>query len=115
MLYFNSDFSELFDVLNGIQYDVIEGSEHYIIRFMLPGFDRDKINVELKNKTLSIVAERKVSEDEKFIKKGSYYGKFSKDFIIPDDADDDVDANFNNGVLEIKLKKNSKNKIIQIK
>lgn len=89
--------------------DISETDAHYLIKLDLPGMEKDKINVEVKNRYLTISGERKTEET----KEGTFYyrsersfGTFSRTIPLPEDANvEDVTAEHVNGVLTIKIAK----------
>jgi HSP20 family protein len=121
----NDDFfSGFFDtflspthVEKSIPFDVVEKDSEYKIIFMLPGFDRGDINIEMNDRQLTISGERKSSEEESFLKKSTFYGRFEKSFTLPMGLKNSVDAELKNGLLYITLKKSDekKKKLIEIK
>jgi HSP20 family protein len=80
----------------------------------LPGVKPEDIDVTIQNNTLSIKGEKHIEREER---KDSYffserqYGAFQRSFRLPPDASEDqIEASFNDGVLEVKIaRKNSQN------
>ncbi|MBD3798262.1 MAG: Hsp20/alpha crystallin family protein, partial [Campylobacterales bacterium] len=87
----------------------------------LPGVDKKDINVDIKDGVLTISGERKFKEEvneKDFYKMESFYGKFQRSFSLPDDIDNDkIDANTENGVLNVFIPKSApkESKKIEIK
>lgn len=86
-----------------------EVDDAYFIDVDLPGIKKEDIDIDIHDGMLSIKGERKFKDE---IKEDDYYkietsfGKFMRTFSLPDDTNtEEVDANFNNGVLEIKVAK----------
>jgi len=91
-----------------------EGEFAYHVDVDLPGVKKEDIKVDLKENVLTISGERRLKEE---IKEEDYYrietrfGKFSRSFTLPDDADvENIDAVSENGVLEIIIPKLAKSK-----
>jgi len=86
-----------------------EGDDAYYIEVDLPGVKKEDINIDVDENTLTISGERKVKQEHKednFYKVESVYGKFERSFSLPEDVDTDkIEAEFKNGVLEIKIPK----------
>ncbi len=86
-----------------------EADDAYYIEVDLPGVNKDNININVDENTLTISGERKVKEEHKadnFYKVESVYGKFERSFSLPEDVDTDkIEAEHKNGVLEIKIPK----------
>lgn len=80
----------------------------YIVRVDLPGVDKEKINIELKNNLLSISGEKKIvregSSSDKFYISESSYGAFKRTITLPKDIDDsNLNAQYDKGVLKITV------------
>ncbi len=99
-----------------------EGEFAYHIEVDLPGVKKEDIKVDVKDNALTISGERKfkneIKEDD-YYKIESSYGKFSRTFTLPDDADiENIEASSTDGVLEVvipKLKKEENTKTIEVK
>lgn len=87
--------------------DLSETDESYKIRLDLPGVDKDDIQVDLQNHTLTIRGERKEvaeEEDERFHRIEKRYGSFSRSFTLPDvNESGKAEAQFENGVLTVTI------------
>jgi HSP20 family protein len=83
--------------------DLYEDKDNTYVRAELPGLNRDDINVEMTDGTLTIAASRKTpgtngEAEESF--------SFSRSVSIADEVDTDkVSANYENGVLTVTLPK----------
>ena len=91
---------------NILQYDIVETENDYLLEFMLPGFKKENIKLDLKeNNYLSIEAERKEIYDN-YNKKGSFFGKYSETIKLPENINTNkINAEFKNGVLKLTLPK----------
>ena len=94
----------------------------YHIDVDLPGVKKEDIKVDLNKGVLTISGERKTKDEvkqEDYYKIETYFGKFSRSFTLPDNADiENIEAKSDNGVLEViipKLKDDVSKKSIQIK
>ncbi len=87
--------------------DIKEEDTHYLIVVDLPGMDKDKINVEIKDRALRISGERQTFAKENkdnFFKQERSYGHFLRLIPLPPDInEEDVSAEYKNGVLSIKI------------
>ena len=99
-----------------------EGEFAYHIDVDLPGVDKKDIKVDIHKNVLTISGERKTKEEikeEDYYKVETSFGKFSRSFTLPENADiENVAASGENGVLEIvipKLSEEKHKKIIEIK
>ena len=89
--------------------DVWETEKEIVYAFDLPGIPEDKISIELENNALVVSAERERPQeisDERFYRLERRYGTFSRTIALPDGIGDDaVRADYNNGVLELRIAK----------
>lgn len=99
-----------------------EGEFAYHIDVDLPGVKKDDIKVDIKKGVLTISGERRVKEEikeEDYYKVETSFGKFSRSFTLPDNADvENIEALNDNGVLEViipKLKDEKNTKTIIVK
>jgi HSP20 family protein len=100
--------------------DVRELKDKYVIDMDLPGVDEKDIEVNVKNHVLTVTARH--SEEAEKEETGNYIIRerrkfnFSRKFTLGDDVDDDnVNANFDCGVLAVELPKRPKEEPRQIK
>ena len=89
--------------------DVWETPTEVVYAFDLPGIPEDQINIEVKEETLTISAERAKAEET--IEEGFYrferrYGTFARAVGLPQVLDqDNISARYENGVLQVRLPK----------
>jgi HSP20 family protein len=89
--------------------DLVEADEHFILRADLPGMSEDDIKIELEDGTLTLSGERKAEHEER--EEGYYrveraFGSFSRSLTLPKGVDpESVSANFDRGVLEVRIPK----------
>jgi HSP20 family protein len=101
-------------------HDVIENDKEYGIEMLLAGVKKDDISIEVVKDKLVVKAERKEVKDLKYNRKQTYYGKYERLFLLPDDADaENINASMEDGVLKITVPKTkdvkSTKKAIEIK
>jgi HSP20 family protein len=89
--------------------DVWETEDELVYALDLPGMAEDKISVELDDGALTISAERERAHEEtqeRFFRYERRYGNFSRTFGVPQGVTEgDVKAEYENGVLEVHVKK----------
>lgn len=92
--------------------DITEDDREFVVKAELPGLKREEVTVTVQDGVLSISGERKVEQEEKsrkFHRIERSYGSFVRSFTLPDTADaSKVDAEFKDGVLNVKLAKSPK-------
>ena len=89
--------------------DVWETENEVVYAVDLPGIPEDKISVELDEGALTINAERERTQeesDDKFYRYERRYGTFSRTVGVPQGiSENDISADYKNGVLEVHVKK----------
>ena len=79
--------------------DIKEKKDKYIIEMDLPGYEKENINLSLKDGYLEVTAEVKKEDDseekDKFVHKERYYGHCSRSFYVGEQIkEEDVNAEF---------------------
>ncbi|MGE5114168.1 MAG: Hsp20/alpha crystallin family protein [Acidobacteriaceae bacterium] len=99
--------------------DVYEDENSIQVRLEVPGIDEKDIDIRLENNLLTIRGERKFEKDEKeenFHRVERRYGSFTRSFTLPATVNtEDVQADYDKGVLKIRLAKRAEAKPKQIK
>ena len=99
--------------------DVYEEDGKYVVKAELPGLKKDDIDVSVSGDTLTIKGERKDEREEKeenyYLSERSY-GNFVRSMTLPSMVDaDKIEANFDDGLLEVKLPKSEKAEAKKVK
>jgi HSP20 family protein len=99
--------------------DVYEDEHNVTLKIEVPGIDEKDIDVRIENNTLTVRGERNFEKEEKeenFRRVERQYGSFTRSFTLPNTVDpEQVSANYDKGVLKIKLAKRAEAKPKQIK
>ena len=99
--------------------DIYEDEHNITLKLEVPGIDEKDIDVRIDNNTLTVHGERKIEKEEKeenFRRVERQYGSFTRSFTLPSSVDaGQVSADYNQGVLKIKLAKKAEAKPKQIK
>src|ERR1700752_5432275 len=99
--------------------DVYEDEHNVSLKIEVPGIDEKDIDVRIENNTLTVHGERKFEKEEKeenYRRVERQYGSFTRTFTLPPTVDQDsVQADYEKGVLKIKLAKKQEAKPKQIK
>jgi HSP20 family protein len=89
--------------------DLVETEDDFVLRADLPGLTESDVNIELEDNVLTISGERKAEHEER---REGYYrverasGAFSRSLTLPEGVNPDaVKANFDRGVLEVRIAK----------
>ncbi|HNX68508.1 MAG TPA: Hsp20/alpha crystallin family protein [Candidatus Omnitrophota bacterium] len=91
--------------------DLEETEKSYIVRSDLPGLEKDKINLTVRDNALTIEGMRETSQETQDTSSGFYahersYGSFSRTVPLPGPVDESkIAAEYKNGVLTITLPK----------
>jgi HSP20 family protein len=89
--------------------DLVETEDHFVLRADLPGMSQDDVKIEFEDGTLTVSGERKAEHDSKnegFYRVERAFGSFSRSLTLPQGIDAEaVTANFENGVLEVRIPK----------
>src|SRR6266849_5059677 len=98
---------------------VYEDEHNITLKIEVPGIDEKDIDVRIENNTLTLHGERKFEKEEKeenYRRVERQYGSFSRTFTLPNIVDtESVSADYEKGVLKIKLAKKAEAKPKQIK
>jgi HSP20 family protein len=89
--------------------DLVEADDHFVLKADLPGLSEEDVSIEIQDGTLIISGERRAEHEQR--EKGWYRierasGSFSRSLTLPDGVDPDgVVAEFDRGVLEVRIPK----------
>ena len=101
--------------------DIQEKDNNYILDMDLPGYEKEDIKAQLKDGYLTITAQKNTSNDDKdeegnYIRRERYCGNCSRSFYVGDSIkEEDIKANFNNGILELTFPKEVEQKAEEMK
>jgi HSP20 family protein len=89
--------------------DLYETEDALVLKAELPGVSKDDVSVEIHNNTLILRGQRKHEaevKEEHFHRVERAYGTFQRAFVLPAVVDQDqVQATYKDGVLELRLPK----------
>jgi len=89
--------------------DIFETDNALILKADVPDVDIKGVDIQIENGTLTLKGERKFEKDEKnkgFHRIERSYGSFVRYFTLPETVDtENVQADYNNGVLTVTLPK----------
>jgi HSP20 family protein len=93
--------------------DLIETDNAYELKMDVPGMEAKDIDVQVHGNTVTLRgkrAEEKEEQGKTFHRTERYAGSFSRTFVLPSEVnEDEVAAEYAQGVLTVKLPKCEKN------
>jgi HSP20 family protein len=99
--------------------DIYEDEHTVQLRLEVPGIDEKDLDIKVENNTLTVCGERKFEKEEKeenFRRIERRYGSFNRSFTLPNTVNtEDIQASYDNGVLNLRLAKRAEAKPKQIK
>ncbi len=99
--------------------DVYEDDHQITLQAEVPGVEEKDLNLHVENNVLTISGERKLETEKKkenFHRIERHYGRFTRSFTLPPTADiQNINAEFENGLLRITIAKREEAKPKQIK
>jgi HSP20 family protein len=94
--------------------DLVETDDHLVLRADLPGLDQEDVEIEVKDNVLTVSGERRAEQEESsngYHRVERSYGRFSRSLSLPQGVDaDQVQAEFDKGVLEVRIPKPAERK-----
>ena len=99
--------------LHAMKCDVYEKDGNYNIEMDIPGYDKKDISIECEDGILTISAEKnnevnEENEDKKYIRRERVYGKITRSFTFADIDEENITADFTNGILTVVIPKSQK-------
>jgi HSP20 family protein len=99
--------------------DIYETNDSFVVSADLPGLNKDEIQIDLKDNTLTLKGEKKFEEKvskDNYIRVERAYGSFVRSFTLPQNVDPEkIKAKYKEGVLEMTIPKKEEAKPKQIK
>ncbi len=98
----------------GFRVDIHDNDDHYLLEAELPGVSEDQINLTIDDDTLTVSADmQSEKKDEK-----AYYcerraGHVSRSFNLEGIRQEDISAEYRNGILSVKLPKDAPAKKVE--
>jgi HSP20 family protein len=94
--------------------DITETEDALVLAFDLPGLNEDEIQLELEDNVLTVSGQRERKHEHKqddYFRFERRFGSFSRSVALPAGVkDDDIEAAYENGVLEIRVPKPEQHK-----
>ena len=106
--FFNDDLTNAFSMENSIKADVRETNEAYLVEAELPGVNKEDVRLDYDNDYLTISALRNETFEDRrdnYLRQERCYGQISRSFYFNNVEKSQIQARFQNGVLDIILPK----------
>ncbi len=97
----------------GFKVDIKEEEQNYLLLAEMPGVNKENINLEITGEYLVISAKSDEShnqEDNRYIRKERRMMSYQRQFYVGDIDPEEVQAKYENGILEIKIPKQTQEK-----
>lgn len=104
--FFNNSFMAGFS--SAMRTDVKENDSSYILEVEMPGFQKENIRIECSDGRMTISAEHTQQDEEKkpsYIRQERHYGRVSRSFSFEGIDEDQVSAEYKDGILRITVPK----------
>ena len=89
--------------------DIYDEDDKIVIKAEIPGVDKDKIDVDVKDGILTLTGERSYeneAKEENYHRRERACGRFERSFALAEGLDPDkIDADYKDGVLRIEIPK----------
>ncbi len=101
--------------------DIYEKGGNVHIELEVPGFNKKDIKIDVEDGILTVAAhkhEEKEDKEKNYFRKERIYGSYKRQFTVGNIKENEINAKFNNGLLEISFPKEEKKetkKFIEIK
>ena len=108
--FMGDSFDQFFMNSGDFNVDIKENEEAYIVEADLPGLAKEDIELDYSNDVLSIRAHKEMSTEEKddesnYIRRERSSRSYNRQFLIKHVDEENITAEFNNGVLKVQLPK----------
>lgn len=98
--------------------DLVESNEAYVLALDLPGVSREDVTINFDDNRLTISGERHsttTGENADYLRVERSYGRFFRAFTLPHTVDsENIQAQYDNGVLTVTLPKHEQSRPRQI-
>ena len=89
--------------------DIYDEDDSIVLKAELPGIDKDHIEVDVKDRVLTLKGERTLDnevKDDNYYRRERSFGKFERRFTLPVNVDaNDIKAEYKDGLLRVDIPK----------
>lgn len=94
--------------------NTVETKDGYKLEIAAPGFEKDQVRIKVEGQLLTISADKeteKLDENTSYTRREFSFTSFKRTFTLPKTVNaEKIAADYNNGILEIKLPKKEEEK-----
>jgi len=122
--FFNKPLLDLFDSglpsrrMSVPAVNITERKEDYLVSMAAPGLKKEDFKIDVEGNMLTISSEKEEENEEKgekYTRQEYSYSSFERSFTLPDEVNkDQIDAHYQDGVLELVLPKKEEAKKMAI-
>ena len=98
--------------------DIYDTDDAIILNVELPGVDKEKVTVDIKDNVLTLRGERSIDKEikeENYYRRERSFGLFNRCFTLPITVNpEDIKATYKNGILTVEVPKPKEKKPKQI-
>ena len=113
--YLDDFFDDFVPSKNDMKCDIYEKEGKHHIEIDVPGFKKEDIKIELHDGYLTVSAEKNEEKEDKhakYLKRERFSGMCSRSYYVGENVnEEDIKANFRNGILTIEFPKEPEKKI----
>jgi len=95
--------------------NILDNEKDFTIELAAPGMNKDRFNIKLEDDVMTVSIERneeELKEEHNYTRREFSYDEFSRSFSLPDIVDqENIKADYVNGVLSIMLPKSEEAKV----
>ncbi len=98
--------------------DIYDTDDAIILKVELPGVDKEKVTVDVKDNVLTLKGERSIDKEikeENYCRRERSFGSFHRSFTLPTTVNpEDIKAAYKDGILTVEVPKPEEKKPKQI-
>ena len=98
--------------------DIYDTDDALILKVELPGVDKEKVTVDVKDNLLTLKGERAIDKEikeENYYRRERSFGSFYRSFTLPTTVNpEDIKATYKDGILTVEVPKTEEKKPKQI-
>ena len=84
---------------------IIENDESYTMELLVPGFNKEDINITLNDEYLTIEVNKKEEKEKEYLLKEINNYSYKRNYYVGKIELSDIKANLNNGILTLTIQK----------